>query len=66
MMLSSTRGAIQNYWLPKLKRNADRDAKHLASLAELGWDVLVLWECEVKADNKIADRIREFLECWQA
>ena len=27
------------------------------------YDVLVLWECEVKGDNTIADRIREFLEC---
>ena len=51
-----------NYWLPKLERNAARDAEHQASLAELDWDTLVLWECEVKAGSEIADRIREFLE----
>ena len=51
----------RDYWLPKLERNVARDAEHQASLAELGWDVLVLWECDVEADGEIADRIREFL-----
>ena len=52
----------QGYWLPKLERNAARDAEHEARLVELGWDVLVVWECAVEASNGIADRIREFLE----
>ena len=51
-----------DYWLPKLDRNAERDADHQAQLAELGWDVLVIWECEVESGNGIADRIRKFLE----
>ena len=52
----------RDYWLPKLKRNAARDTEHQSRLAELGWDVLVIWECDVEAGNGIADRIREFLE----
>ena len=52
----------QDYWLPKLERNVTRDAEHKTQLAKLGWDVLVLWECEVKAGDGIAERIREFLE----
>ena len=52
----------QDYWLPKLERNVARDTQHQASLTELGWDVLVLWECDVEAGAGIADRIREFLE----
>ena len=52
----------RDYWLPKLKRNAARDGEHQANLAASGWDVLVLWECDVKAGGGIADRIREFLE----
>src|SRR5262245_47161904 len=36
------------YWGPKLERNAARDAVHVQALIEVGWDVLVLWECEVK------------------
>ena len=52
----------QDYWLPKLERHAARDAEHQANLTASGWDVLVLWECEVKAGDGIAGRIREFLE----
>lgn len=52
----------QHYWLPKLERNVVRDAEHLAQLAQLGWDVLVIWECDVIRDDGIADRIRGFLE----
>ena len=52
----------RDYWLPKLERNAARDAEHDAKLAEAGWGVLVLWECEVKEPNGLASRIRNFLE----
>ena len=49
------------YWGPKLRRNQERDAAHRARLGELGWDVLVIWECEVKTAEGLADRIRGFL-----
>jgi len=52
----------RDYWLPKLESNVARDAKHQAELAELGWKVLVIWECDVVAENGIADRVRDFLE----
>ncbi len=52
----------ESYWLPKLERNATRDVENQANLVAAGWDVLVLWECEVKAGDGIAGRIQEFLE----
>ena len=52
----------QDYWLPKLERNVTRDAEHQARLTELGWNVLVIWECDVESGDGIADLIREFLE----
>ena len=52
----------QGYWLPKLERNVARDAEHQANLTVSGWDVLVLWGCDVEVGDGIADRIREFLE----
>lgn len=51
----------QDYWLPKLERNASRDVQHQAQLVELAWDVLVIWECQVKAGDGLAERIRCFL-----
>ena len=50
------------YWLPKLDRNVVRDAENRENLYELGWDSLVIWECEVRSGEGIAERIRDFLE----
>ena len=38
-----------DYWLPKLDGNVVRDADNQDRLRELGWDSLVIWECEVRA-----------------
>jgi DNA mismatch endonuclease (patch repair protein) len=50
------------YWLPKLERNRSRDAGHLAALRDAGWEVLTIWECEVKDEAALAKRIRRFLK----
>jgi len=52
-----------DFWLPKLERNAARDAENSARLKALGWDEMVVWECEVRKANLpiLQDRIREFL-----
>ena len=53
-----------DYWMPKLRRNVERDHEHQAQLKEQGWHVLVLWECELKGANVtvIRDRVRMFLD----
>ena len=50
-----------DYWGPKLARNVQRDAEALRRLEVLGWDAHVIWECEIKCKNKLADRLRGFL-----
>jgi len=50
-----------DYWLPKLKRNVERDHSNVETLNELGWRVLTLWECETKDSARLAQRIRDFL-----
>ncbi len=37
------------YWGPKLERNRRREEAVVARLRAMGWDVLVVWECEVTA-----------------
>ena len=39
------------YWLPKLERNKMRDKDNMEKLEALGWNVIVLWECELKKDD---------------
>ncbi|WP_084569473.1 very short patch repair endonuclease [Mesorhizobium sp. LNHC229A00] len=36
------------FWLPKLEANAARDRRNQEGLRALGWDILVIWECELK------------------
>lgn len=38
----------QDYWKPKIQRNVERDCKNQRALQNLGWNVLVVWECELK------------------
>ena len=49
------------FWEPKFARNRARDEKVLEQLAESGWTVLTLWECELGDRSQVATRIREFL-----
>lgn len=51
----------QEYWLPKIMRNQNRDVEHLAALSNLGWRVLIIWECEIN-NSDLARRLHEFLK----
>ncbi|WP_026120928.1 very short patch repair endonuclease [Paraburkholderia kururiensis] len=51
-----------DFWRPKLDANAKRDKEVELRLAELGWKVLTIWECEVKEGAALASRIRAFLD----
>lgn len=51
-----------DYWLPKLKRNVERDKDNIARLKEEGWSILVIWECEIINSIQISEKIISFLE----
>jgi DNA mismatch endonuclease (patch repair protein) len=51
-----------SYWVPKLARTKVRDAEHLRALSEAGWGVAVIWECETKAQDTLAQRIAAFIK----
>jgi len=51
----------REYWIPKFAKNRARDAKAQLALTDLGWDYLVLWECEISDVETIKKRVREFL-----
>ena len=54
----------RDYWLPKLRRNVERDAADQRLLRESGWNVMVIWECETKKRclDALDRKIRSFLE----
>lgn len=51
----------REYWLPKIERNRQRDAYHLASFAEIGWVALTVWECELRDTSKLNAKLRAFM-----
>lgn len=52
----------QTYWIPKLDRNKTRDRANRNRLRRLGWDVLVIWECELKETDRLRGRIAGYLD----
>jgi DNA mismatch endonuclease (patch repair protein) len=52
----------KKYWLPKLKKNHERDKVIRAQLKKMGWLLLTIWECELKKINNTEKRIKRFLE----
>lgn len=40
----------EDYWKKKLLANKQRDQENLMKLQELGWQVIVIWECDLKKD----------------
>ena len=50
-----------DFWSPKLEKNAERDRATRAALMALGWDQLVIWECELKDTGVLRGRLAEFL-----
>ena len=50
------------FWNAKLDANIERDRANQKALEEKGWQVLTLWECEVKDSVYIQEKLRHFLE----
>lgn len=50
-----------DFWDPKLRENKKRDLRNRRKLGRLGWDVLVIWECELKNLNVVQRKIGGFL-----
>lgn len=51
----------RSYWVPKLSRNVQRDREHRTALRRLGWSSLVVWECEIKNEQKVTAQLLKFL-----
>lgn len=38
------------FWKDKFDKNVERDLKKIELLKKIGWNVLVVWECQIKND----------------
>lgn len=42
----------REFWQAKLEANVARDNRNIADLEELGWRVLIVWECAIKGKSR--------------
>lgn len=47
------------WWAAKLARNKTRDAEVRAELESAGWRVVVIWECEVTDNDRLATLVTQ-------
>lgn len=45
------------FWDNKFKKNRQRDIDNNHKLAELGWEVVTIWECETKDPEQLTSKI---------
>ncbi|TYB32763.1 MAG: DNA mismatch endonuclease Vsr [Flexistipes sinusarabici] len=54
-----------DFWTNKISENVRRDFKNYIELSKLGWECIVIWECELKNSEqkeKALKKIINFLE----
>jgi DNA mismatch endonuclease, patch repair protein len=63
--LASDPKSNRSYWLPKLQRTKARDLAHVERLEQLGYHVLIIWECASRKPGQAAKQIATFVEDLQ-
>ncbi|WP_459935417.1 very short patch repair endonuclease [Fundidesulfovibrio butyratiphilus] len=49
---SKTPKTNAEFWNKKISNNIENDRKNLSTLSALGWNVVIIWECQVNKDLK--------------
>lgn len=51
----------REFWDKKLNKNLLRDKKNIEELKNKGWELIIVWTCEVKDKNRLKRKLSEFL-----
>lgn len=51
----------REFWREKISRNIERDQQACSELSRMGWDVLVVWECQVRKPQQAGQLIEGFM-----
>ena len=49
------------FWQAKINRNLERDKDNYQQLTNMGWKVIIIWECELKKKTEIEDNLYKLL-----
>lgn len=61
--LASKPKSNSDYWSKKISGNKERDNVNSAALRNCGWEILELWECEIRRNDNLEERLRKFMSC---
>ena len=59
---AQTPQASADFWQNKFSRTVARDAANCVTLKATGWQVLIVWECELKNLDALLPCVRAFLD----
>lgn len=59
--ITTTPKSNTEFWKEKFAYNVKRDIEHQKKLKEMGWKVLIVWQCELKNKEDLASKVRRFL-----
>lgn len=51
----------RQYWESKLDGNVRRDRRNQKALRDAGWQIMTVWECELRDQERLSKRLRRFL-----
>lgn len=51
----------QEYWVPKITKNIERDKKNRKLLEERDWKTVLIWECETKDIDELFRKLSMYL-----
>lgn len=41
------------YWSEKIKCNIERDKMVHQKISDMGWNIIIIWECELKKESTL-------------
>lgn len=50
------------FWKEKIGKNVERDNRNILELKEKGWNVIVIWQCEIKNVELQTIRLKKILQ----
>ena len=59
---ATTPRSNSDYWRNKFAENVERDKKAIAELTSVGWESMIVWECETRDVDKLGASLSAFLE----
>ena len=63
---SCKRGALpetnHEFWQEKIEKNQERDNHNIWELKEKGWNVIIIWQCEIKNKKMRESRLNSLID----